>query len=288
MNRAIFEAYVETQLAPTLKPGDVVILDNLAARLALTPRRDSGAVPMAMVIHCLAASTIEAQDALASPDAEFQPRKPGLAEALLAPVAPSFAPARAKSATFFASVAIALSLNGLLAFSCRLAHRQATSCRNISTRGTAMGFIPVENSQPGEQSPRCNRRQQQLGALPHSRHCRGKQRIAGEEGSWLQYRSRDPLPHPAAFLDRVLEGTDRVRVWEPTSKPCSTNLLRPLASRVATAPLPMRWSHSLLWDASLVTAKASAASAQAAAGFPLAKGSGSVWPGQSIAIRPSS
>jgi transposase len=31
MNRLIFEAYVETQLAPTLKPGDVVILDNLAA-----------------------------------------------------------------------------------------------------------------------------------------------------------------------------------------------------------------------------------------------------------------
>jgi transposase len=31
MNRAIFEAYVETQLAPTLAKGDVVILNNLAA-----------------------------------------------------------------------------------------------------------------------------------------------------------------------------------------------------------------------------------------------------------------
>lgn len=31
MNRCIFETYVETQLAPTLSPGDVVILDNLAA-----------------------------------------------------------------------------------------------------------------------------------------------------------------------------------------------------------------------------------------------------------------
>ncbi|MGZ9724333.1 IS630 family transposase [Rhizobium miluonense] len=31
MNRRIFEAYVETQLAPTLSEGDVVILDNLAA-----------------------------------------------------------------------------------------------------------------------------------------------------------------------------------------------------------------------------------------------------------------
>ena len=31
MNREIFETYVETQLAPTLQPGDVVILDNLAS-----------------------------------------------------------------------------------------------------------------------------------------------------------------------------------------------------------------------------------------------------------------
>ena len=31
MNRAIFEVYIETQLAPTLKPGDIVILDNLSS-----------------------------------------------------------------------------------------------------------------------------------------------------------------------------------------------------------------------------------------------------------------
>jgi transposase len=31
MNRAIFDVYVETQLAPTLNPGDVVILDNLSS-----------------------------------------------------------------------------------------------------------------------------------------------------------------------------------------------------------------------------------------------------------------
>ncbi|MFO0991155.1 MAG: transposase [Hyphomicrobiales bacterium] len=31
MNRAIFEVYVETQLAPAIKPGDVVILDNLSS-----------------------------------------------------------------------------------------------------------------------------------------------------------------------------------------------------------------------------------------------------------------
>ena len=30
MTKEIFEVYVETQLAPTLSPGDVVILDNLA------------------------------------------------------------------------------------------------------------------------------------------------------------------------------------------------------------------------------------------------------------------
>ena len=31
MNRALFETYVETQLAPTLRRGDVVILDNLSS-----------------------------------------------------------------------------------------------------------------------------------------------------------------------------------------------------------------------------------------------------------------
>jgi len=31
MNRAAFDAYIETQLAPTLQPGDVVIADNLSS-----------------------------------------------------------------------------------------------------------------------------------------------------------------------------------------------------------------------------------------------------------------
>ena len=31
MNRHIFETWVESQLAPTLQPGDVVILDNLSS-----------------------------------------------------------------------------------------------------------------------------------------------------------------------------------------------------------------------------------------------------------------
>lgn len=35
MNRRIFETYVETQLAPTLEKGDVVIMDNLAAHKSL-------------------------------------------------------------------------------------------------------------------------------------------------------------------------------------------------------------------------------------------------------------
>jgi transposase len=35
MNRRIFETYVETQLAPALQEGDVVILDNLAAHKSL-------------------------------------------------------------------------------------------------------------------------------------------------------------------------------------------------------------------------------------------------------------
>lgn len=35
MNRLAFEAYIETQLAPTLSPGDVVIMDNLASHKSL-------------------------------------------------------------------------------------------------------------------------------------------------------------------------------------------------------------------------------------------------------------
>jgi transposase len=39
MNRAIFEAYVETQLLPALQPGDVVILDNLSSHKSETAER---------------------------------------------------------------------------------------------------------------------------------------------------------------------------------------------------------------------------------------------------------
>lgn len=46
MNKAIFETYVETQLAPTLSPRDVVILDNVAFHKGPTVEalvRDRGA-----------------------------------------------------------------------------------------------------------------------------------------------------------------------------------------------------------------------------------------------------
>ena len=43
MNRETFETYVETQLAPTLKPGDVVILDNLSSHKSEKAREILGA-----------------------------------------------------------------------------------------------------------------------------------------------------------------------------------------------------------------------------------------------------
>ena len=46
MTREMFDSYVETQLAPTLEPGDVVILDNLAAHKSERAKavlRDRGA-----------------------------------------------------------------------------------------------------------------------------------------------------------------------------------------------------------------------------------------------------
>ncbi|MNV78724.1 hypothetical protein D3C71_1722310 [compost metagenome] len=46
MNRGSFETYVQTQLAPTLEPGDVVILDNLAVHkstMAAQALKDAGA-----------------------------------------------------------------------------------------------------------------------------------------------------------------------------------------------------------------------------------------------------
>lgn len=39
MNRIAFDTYIETQLAPALQPGTVVILDNLSTHRAIGPRR---------------------------------------------------------------------------------------------------------------------------------------------------------------------------------------------------------------------------------------------------------
>ena len=39
MDRRIFETYVDTQLAPTLKPGDIVVLDNLPAHKSAEAKR---------------------------------------------------------------------------------------------------------------------------------------------------------------------------------------------------------------------------------------------------------
>lgn len=39
MNRTAFETYIETQLAPLLNPGTVVILDNLSTHKSPAPRR---------------------------------------------------------------------------------------------------------------------------------------------------------------------------------------------------------------------------------------------------------
>lgn len=49
MNRDAFEVYIETQLAPTLSKGDVVIMDNLAAHksdVAADAMADRGAWPL--------------------------------------------------------------------------------------------------------------------------------------------------------------------------------------------------------------------------------------------------
>ena len=46
MNGEMFDLYVETQLVPTLRPGDVVILDNLSSHKspgAAQAMRDIGA-----------------------------------------------------------------------------------------------------------------------------------------------------------------------------------------------------------------------------------------------------
>lgn len=45
MNRELFEIYVETQLLPTLRPGDAIILDNLSSYKS--PKRRRPYAPLA-------------------------------------------------------------------------------------------------------------------------------------------------------------------------------------------------------------------------------------------------
>ena len=55
MNRVALQAYIEQVLVPTLRPGDIVIMDNLPAhkghevRLAIRSRRCNPALPAALL-----------------------------------------------------------------------------------------------------------------------------------------------------------------------------------------------------------------------------------------------
>ena len=51
MNRELFDLYVKTQLAPTLQPGDVIILDNLSSHKShRDPSRHRCVVPVPATI----------------------------------------------------------------------------------------------------------------------------------------------------------------------------------------------------------------------------------------------
>jgi hypothetical protein len=50
MNRTLFETYVETQLAPTLRPGDIVIFDNLSSPTTPTSIRSKWPLPNSRLI----------------------------------------------------------------------------------------------------------------------------------------------------------------------------------------------------------------------------------------------
>jgi len=49
MNRAAFDVFIETQLAPTLRPGDIVIADNLSSHksaFAQNLLKEQGKLPL--------------------------------------------------------------------------------------------------------------------------------------------------------------------------------------------------------------------------------------------------
>jgi hypothetical protein len=55
INRDLFDCYIETQLAPTLQPGDVIILDNLSShkspKASAMPARHRLLVPAAAALQ---------------------------------------------------------------------------------------------------------------------------------------------------------------------------------------------------------------------------------------------
>ena len=93
MDRRIFETYVETQLAPTLKPGDIVISDNLAAHKSAAAEqaiRAKGAWLLFLPPYSPDLNPIEMarQDFVAVPLGRCNTRRPAYARHKGCPAAP--------------------------------------------------------------------------------------------------------------------------------------------------------------------------------------------------------
>jgi transposase len=93
MDRRIFETYVETQLAPTLKPGDIVISDNLAAHKSAAAEqaiRAKGAWLLFLPPYSPDLNPIEMarQDFVAVPLGRCNTRRPAYAHHKGCPAAP--------------------------------------------------------------------------------------------------------------------------------------------------------------------------------------------------------
>src|SRR6056297_1609268 len=89
MNRDLFELYVETQLAPTLQPGDVIILDNLSSHKspkAADAMKAVGAwflfLPPYDTRRCHDAVADRGADAVIPPRKNAKPWKPSTAGAI--------------------------------------------------------------------------------------------------------------------------------------------------------------------------------------------------------------
>ncbi len=71
MNGKIFETWVETKLAPTLSPGDVVILDNVAFHKSREPRNWSRLRRLASLHAALFDQVLKVPDAPIAPGPQF-------------------------------------------------------------------------------------------------------------------------------------------------------------------------------------------------------------------------